>query len=140
MAPIITFSVSRKGKNFWIFFMKHGLCFGKSVLAKTTEGKLSQLNLPQYQLEAVQSKINARNLELDRIELEILRLEAEEATFKDVFEPMQKFCMQRHVEPLPKKKHASLTGIRVNRNSVFMPGNEVSSKLGIERPSGSDEE
>ena len=94
----------------------------------------------RFQAESIQNKINARNMELDKIQKDIFHLEADEATFKDVFEPMQKFCMTRHVEPLPKKRYSSLMGMRVTRDSVFMPKDDVTDKLGIERPVNAEDQ
>merc|ERR1711879_463870 len=50
------------------------------------------------------------------------------------------FCMDRHVEPLPRRRHSQLMGMKVTRNSVFMPQQDISSKLGIERPSSPEGE
>ncbi len=96
----------------------------------------------QFRLEAenIRAKLNQRMEELDHIENLIGNLEADEATYRDVFDPMRKYCMLQHAEPLPKKRHSSLMGRRVTRDSVFMPQYDVSSKLGIERPVTSDED
>ena len=39
----------------------------------------------RFQAETIQSKINARNMELDKIQKDIFLLEADEATFKGTF-------------------------------------------------------